>query len=182
MMKNKTPIQYKTPEERKAIAAKSVATRQANIAKAKAEDEEYRKYAQQLRFGIIELEAKLSQLREEVQREVKFGEAVKKLTTNVLLRENEIVEHATPVSTACGIYFLILEKKIVYVGQSTNVFSRVYTHLQTKQFDSYVYMPCEKDMLDKLESLYIHFLSPPLNGNLHNGSKIAPLQLNNLLK
>lgn len=172
----------KTPEERKAIAAKSVATRRANIAKAKAEDEAYHKHAQELRFGITELEGKLSRLREEVQREVKFGEAVKKLTTGVLLRESEIVEHAVPIDTAVGIYFLIAEKKVVYVGQSTNVFSRIYTHLQTKQFDSYVYIPCEKEMLDKVESLYIHFLSPPLNGSLQNGNKIAPLQLNTLFK
>ena len=182
MMRDKTPMQNKTPEERKAIAAKSVATRQANIAIARAEDEAYHKRAQELRFGIIELEGKLSRLREEAQREERFGEAVKKLTNEVLFREHEIVEHAIPVETACGIYFLVLEKKIVYVGQSTNVFSRIYTHLQTKKFDSYVFIPCENEMLDKLESLYIHFLSPPLNGHLHNGNKIAPLQLKNLLK
>lgn len=171
----------KTPEERKAIAAKSVATRKANRAREDAEEEEYRDYAQKLRFGIIELEGKLNRLREEVIREVKFREAAKQLTSNVLLREHEIVEHAIPVGTACGIYFLVFEKKVVYVGQSTNIFSRVYTHTQSKQFDSYVYIPCDRSILDKMESLYIHFLSPPLNGNLHNGNKIAPLQLETLL-
>lgn len=176
------PMKDKTPEERKAIAQRSVATRKANIAKKIAEDNLYKKHAQELKHGIKELEAKLNSLREEVQREVRFGNAVKKLTSCVLLRENEIVEHAVPIDTACGVYFLICEKKVVYVGQSTNVFSRIFTHIQTKVFDSYVYMPCEKDMLDKLESLYIHFLSPSLNGNLHNGNKIAPLQLTALLK
>ena len=172
----------KTPAERKAIAAKSVATRQANIAKQKAADALFKQRAQELKHGIVELEEKLEQLRAEVQREVKFGEAVKQLTTGVLLREHEIVEHAVPVSTACGIYFLIREQRVVYVGQSVNVFSRIFTHVQTKQFDSYVYIPCEADMLDKLESLYIHFLSPSLNGNLHNGYKCAPLPLSALLK
>ena len=175
-------MKNKTPEERKAITERSVATRLANIAKRKQEEKDYQEYALKLRFGIVELEGKLERLREEVQREVRFAEATKKLTTGVLLREIEIVEHAIPIDTACGIYFLISEKRIVYVGQSTNVFSRVYTHLQTKQFDSYVYMPCEKDMLDKLESLYIHFLTPELNGNFHNGNKIAPLSLNEILK
>jgi hypothetical protein len=172
----------KTPEERKAIAAKAVATRQANIAKRKAEDALYEQHAQKLRHGIIDLEEELKRLREEVQREVKFGAAVRQLTSGVLLREHEIVEHAVPMHTACGVYFLILEQKIVYVGQSTNVFSRIFTHAQTKTFDSYVYIPCDKEMLDKLESLYIHFLSPPLNGNLHNGNKMAPLPLSELLK
>jgi hypothetical protein len=172
----------KTPEERKAIAAKSVATRQANIAKRKAEDAVYKQQAQELKHGIAHLQGELNRLREEVQREARFGEAVRQLTSGVLLRESEIIEHAVPVNTACGIYFLIYEQRVVYVGQSVNVFSRIFTHTQTKKFDSYVYMPCERDMLDKLESLYIHFLSPPLNGDLHNGNKIAPLPLNALLK
>ena len=175
-------MRNKTPEERKEISARSVATRQANIAKRKAEDASYKQRAQELRYGIAELEGQLERLREAVQREVRFGDAVKQLTSGVLLREHEIVEHAVPVSTACGVYFLIYEKKVVYVGQSTNVFSRIFTHVQTKKFDSYVYIPCEKDTLDKLESLYIHLLSPPLNGNLHNGNKIAPLPLSALLK
>ena len=177
-----TLIQDKTPEERKAIAAKSVATRLANIAKRKAEDAAYEQQAKELKYGIKKLEEEFNCLTKEVQREVKFGEAVRRLTSDVLLREHEIVEHAVPLHTACGIYFLIFEKKIVYVGQSTNVFSRIFSHVQLKKFDSYVYMPCEKYMLNKLESLYIHFLSPPLNGNLHSGSKVAPLPLNALLK
>ena len=172
----------KTPEERKVIIAKSVATRKANIAKRRAEQEEYIKYGKELMYGIIELEGKLERLRRAVDQEEKFGEAAKKLTSGVLLRENEIIEHAIPVNSACGIYFLIHEKKIVYVGQSVNVYSRIFTHTQSKEFDSYVFVPCDKDMLDKLESLYIHFLSPPLNGNMHNGNKIAPLQLSALFK
>jgi hypothetical protein len=87
-----------------------------------------------------------------------------------------------PAVSACGIYFLIDEKKVVYVGQSVNVFSRVFAHLGSKNFDSYVYLPCEKEKLDKLESLYIHFLSPPLNGNTPAGNKLAPLTLDSLLK
>jgi len=171
-----------TPEERKAHAAKSVATRKANKEKRIAEEAAYKEYAQKLKYGIIELESQLAKLREAVKQEVNFGEAVRKLTSGVLLREHEIVEHAVPMHTACGVYFLIEEKKIVYVGQSTNVFSRIFTHVQTKKFDSYVYIPCERDMLDKLESLYIHFLSPPLNGNTNNGNKLAPIPLSSLLK
>ena len=116
------------------------------------------------------------------KKEIQFAKATKKLTTNSLLREDEIIVHAIPVENSCGVYFLVHKKRIVYVGQSTNVFSRIVTHTQSKTFDSYVFMPCEKKMLDKLESLYIHFLLPPLNGNLNNGYKIAPLPLTALLK
>lgn len=173
-----TRIQDKTPEERKAIAARSVATRQANIAKRKAEDVVYEQQAKELRHGIQALKAELESFKKEIQ----FAKATKKLTTNSLLREDEIIVHAIPVENSCGVYFLVHKKRIVYVGQSTNVFSRIVTHTQSKTFDSYVFMPCEKKMLDKLESLYIHFLLPPLNGNLNNGYKIAPLPLTALLK
>jgi hypothetical protein len=173
-----TRIQDKTPEERKAIAKKSAATRQANIAKRKAEDAVYEQQAKELRHGIQSLKAELESFKKEIQ----FAKATKKLTTNSLLREDEIIVHAIPVENSCGVYFLVHKKRIVYVGQSTNVFSRIVTHTQSKTFDSYVFMPCEKKMLDKLESLYIHFLLPPLNGNLNNGYKIAPLPLTALLK
>ena len=173
-----TRIQDKTPEERKAIAKKSAATRQANIAKRKAEDAVYEQQAKELRHGIQALKAELESFKKEIQ----FAKATKKLTTNSLLREDEIIVHAIPVENSCGVYFLVYKKRIVYVGQSTNVFSRIVTHTQSKTFDSYVFMPCEKKMLDKLESLYIHFLLPPLNGNLNNGYKIAPLPLTALLK
>lgn len=175
-------MNYLTPEQRKISVAKSVATRKANIAKRKAEEAAYKEYAQKLKFGIIELEGQLDRLREAVKQEVNFGEAIKKLTSGVLLREHEIVEHAVPATTAVGVYFLIQDKRIVYVGQSTNVFSRIFTHIGSKKFDSYVYIPCEKEKLDKLESLYIHFLSPPLNGNTPAGNKLAPLTLDSLLK
>lgn len=173
-----TRIQDKTPDERKAIAKKSAATRQANIAKRKAEDAVYEQQAKELRHGIQALKAELESFKKEIQ----FAKATKKLTTNSLLREDEIIVHAIPVENSCGVYFLVHKKRIVYVGQSTNVFSRIVTHTQSKTFDSYVFMPCEKKMLDKLESLYIHFLLPPLNGNLNNGYKIAPLPLTALLK
>lgn len=171
-----------TPEERKAHAAKGHATAKANRERKKLEEELCKKHARELKFGILELREELEMLRQSVQMEEKFIEAAKELKTGLLLREHEIVEHAMPAVSACGIYFLIDEKKVVYVGQSVNVFSRVFAHLGSKNFDSYVYLPCEKEKLDKLESLYIHFLSPPLNGNTPAGNKLAPLTLDSLLK
>jgi hypothetical protein len=175
-------MKYKTLEERKAITAKSVETRKLNLLKKKEEEANYQEYAQKLKHGILELEKRLQYLRTQEQKEIMFGEAVKTLNAKFLLKEEDIVNNAIPLHSACGVYFLICEKRVVYVGQSKNVFNRVSEHAQGKNFDSYVYLPCEKDMLDKLESLYIHFLSPPLNGNAHNGSKVAPLKLEVLLK
>jgi len=66
------------------------------------------------------------------------------------------------------------------VGQSINIFSRIAQHSNEKDFDSIAYITCKKDMLDKLESLYIHAISPKLNGR-NSGIPIAPIRLDKLL-
>ena len=57
------------------------------------------------------------------------------------------------VKRLCGIYYLWREDEIVYIGQSTNILSRVATHLNSvvKVFDSYTYELCEPNLLNKLE-------------------------------
>jgi hypothetical protein len=59
------------------------------------------------------------------------------------------------------------------------VYARISQH-HDKLFDSFAFIPCEKNLLDSLESLYIHVLRPSLNGNMHGG-KQAPLSLNKLI-
>ena len=64
----------------------------------------------------------------------------------------------------CGVYFLRKGDAIVYIGQSTNVYSRVATHERDKDFDSVTFVPCAKEQLDDLEGFYIRLINPPLNG------------------
>ena len=165
----------KTPEERKVIAAKSVATRQKNIREREAQrllDIERR---DSLKCEIKELEAKLDGMKKfELANNTAFT-----LTGKTLLREAEIVSAANTWELATGVYFLIDSGKVVYVGQSVNVYARIAQH-HDKVFDSFAFIPCAKDMLDSLESLYIHVLHPPLNSEMH-GKKQAPLALNKLL-
>jgi hypothetical protein len=166
----------KTEDERKAIIAKSIATRRAN--KKKREDVEHQVKAKslELRYNIKQLSEQLEQAR----KAIRFGEIAKQLDTKSLMREEDIIKHAMSFEKAIGIYFLIENNKIVYVGQSVNVFSRITNHWD-KKFDSYAWIPCEKNMLNKLESLYIYFLSPPLNGECADGRKFAPLRLEQLI-
>lgn len=80
-----------------------------------------------------------------------------------------ILEAAVPTSMASGVYFLIRLGEIVYVGQSVDVLSRIARHRREgKQFDAYSYIECERDDLDRLESLYIRALVP--EGNLSFGN------------
>lgn len=67
----------------------------------------------------------------------------------------------------CGIYFLFWRNRCVYVGQSIQIHVRVQEHriraAHIKQFDSYSWVLCARDELDKWERFYIEMLRPELN-------------------
>jgi hypothetical protein len=81
----------------------------------------------------------------------------RKLTIEKILRA------AKPVGDVCGIYFLLYERKIVYIGQSNNCHKRIESHRNNKVFDSYTIVRCEPFQLDLLERVYIQRFEPPMN-------------------
>lgn len=108
------------------------------------------------------------------------------LTGATLCNPQEIVAKAmgsAELFSASGVYFLVKKNKVIYVGQSTNVFSRVSSHTSVKDFDGWCFVPCEPGKaLDLLESLYIHFLRPPENGRRRESDiPSAPLSLDRIL-
>lgn len=146
----------------------------------------------ELAEGVLGLKALRDKLRKEsakLEAEIEALLYMKKLrkcsiglTGETLLREDEIVSVAQDVPELSGVYFLILGQRIVYIGQSTNVFSRVKQH-KDKNFDRFTYIPCDPGNLDVMESLYIHYLRPPLNGTRPDGrTPLAPLRLDTLLR
>jgi hypothetical protein len=170
------PMQNKTPEERKAIAAKGHATARARREAEDAARRDALKYAGDLREKIAALELKLAAMeRMETMHTVSAA-----VTGKALLRAEEIAEASLPWSRASGVYFLLDGDEIVYVGQAVNVYSRIGQHTN-KRFDRYAFVPCAVNELDKLESLYIHCLRPRLNGNLSNDAKHAPIALGALI-
>lgn len=72
-----------------------------------------------------------------------------------------------------GIYFLIKEDVIVYIGQSINLAARLLEHERTKDFDSYTFIPCDSAQLPDMEALYILKFKPSLN-YMPNGSLGLP--------
>lgn len=83
-----------------------------------------------------------------------------------LFSEEEILSLGRPYSPSVGIYFLIHEDRIVYVGQSVNCEGRIHGHTtgaEQKLFDSYHIVGCPVHKLDELEALYIQKFRPPLN-------------------
>ena len=166
----------KTPEQRKAISAKIVATRQANIAKRKAQREEALANANGL-SSKIEL---LRQTLEKLQAQVAMQELSNKITGKALLQPEQIVKAAIPWHTASGVYFLVDGDEVVYVGQSVNIYNRIPQH-HDKKFDRYMYVPCKHELLNVLESLYIHCLRPKFNFG-SEGVLFSPLTLTKLLE
>lgn len=63
-----------------------------------------------------------------------------------------------------GVYFLLQDGKVVYVGQSTNVKKRLISHRYTeKQFDSYRVINCAHDRLLYYEKRWIARFNPIYN-------------------
>jgi len=108
-----------------------------------------------------------------------MSELSNKITSKSLVSEESILNAAKPWQKFTGVYFLISNNKIIYVGQSVNIYSRISSHTH-KNFDSFTVLPCPKEHLDVLESLYIHMFNPPLNG--HEKNNCAPLNLEKILK
>lgn len=79
----------------------------------------------------------------------------------------QILDAALPMGTQIGIYFLIKQDEIVYVGQSIDIFRRIGRHkAEGKEFDSFSFIQCEKEKLDYYESIYIGAFVPEQNYNL----------------
>lgn len=75
-----------------------------------------------------------------------------------------IIEAADDV---CGIYHLMLGDRVRYVGQTTNVFSRIGSwktrRFKARQFDRVEFYPCAPDELDHLEREHIERYRPEFN-------------------
>ena len=86
---------------------------------------------------------------------------------NLLMPDLDKVVHVGDFSqmAVTGIYFLIHEGVVVYVGQARNIRSRVGQHLSegAKEFNSVAYVRCKLSSLDCLERGYIERLLPKYN-------------------
>jgi hypothetical protein len=122
------------------------------------------------RAWAVSREARLRK-RSELSELLKVGEGIPNFPRRIVeamheapLDYDEIVKGTIPTSIMCGIYFLVKNERIVYVGQSTNVLRRVARHIEDgKDFDSFSITPCPKPDLDRMEAVYITAFYPELN-------------------
>lgn len=69
-----------------------------------------------------------------------------------------------------GIYFLIRNKKIIYIGRSKNIFLRLLAHCK-KDFDSVRIIKCDPDKAGYYEARWTKVFKPELNSMGLRGKK-----------
>lgn len=62
-----------------------------------------------------------------------------------------------------GVYFLVEDDEVVYVGQSTNPAARIPDHAQHKKFTRVYMVPVPPSALDEVEGALIRTLKPKYN-------------------
>lgn len=83
--------------------------------------------------------------------------------------EEDVVANSIPISDfiVAGVYFLINEGEVVYIGQSDNIHARIKAHAtgrDTKMFDRIHVIECsDAQQRFNLEGHYINTFDPPLN-------------------
>jgi len=93
------------------------------------------------------------------------------------LSEGQILKKSEPLQFAeRGIYFLIKDDRVVYVGQSrSNMLQRIAQHTHDKDFDAVAVHAVPERYgltdLDELEAAYIYELTPPYNAIMPPNSR-----------
>lgn len=89
-----------------------------------------------------------------------------KVTGGVSLKD--IRDRAVPAFIAPGVYFLLLNGEVMYVGQSVNVVSRICQHLTQRliDFDSYAWVLVDRQDLLVTEAAYIVKFKPKYNSQM----------------
>jgi len=99
-------------------------------------------------------------------------------TEIILLNKEEILEKKKKINDVPGIYFLIKEEEIVYIGSSKNTLNRIRHHLTSskKNFNYYYIIPfkkIKKKNLLLLESEYILKFFPKYNRSIPKPREIG---------
>jgi len=81
-----------------------------------------------------------------------------------LLSMGEMLRMVPCHSQMSGVYFLIKDSKVQYVGQSKNIMARVVAHTD-KDFDRAFYIRVPLGELSNVEGFLIKHLRPELNGD-----------------
>jgi len=94
------------------------------------------------------------------------------MVTNDIIGQIMLNKKLAPVNRTSGIYFLMDDSEVVYVGQSVDIESRVLIHVKEgrKRFQHYSFFECDIDDLNEMESYFIWYFQPRLNVFIHESN------------
>lgn len=101
-------------------------------------------------------------------------------------KSNYVAKRSTKISdfgkTRCGVYFLLRDSVVVYVGQSKHHELRISEHVREKQkdFDSFYFIECAPLDLNLAELYWIIFYKPIYNGQFYKHGKLSITTLANI--
>jgi hypothetical protein len=96
-------------------------------------------------------------------------------TPDRLLTESEVVMASkSPAPRDCGIYFLIKNDRVAYVGKSIDIAARLLSH-RSRGFDRWHWIPCRPEELDLLERRYLDEFLPLWNADFQTAKKRGDL-------
>lgn len=166
-----------TPEKRKATIQKSNETKRRNKAERERKKEEAEAILHYKKNELDLLQKQIEEIKSTLSHRLIFNNLSKSSSGKRLLFKDEIIKQSVNYKSSCGIYFLIENNDVVYVGQSIDVHSRIHQHsISNKAFDSFSWIETRKNNLDVLESLYIHTLQPKYNFS-DKGNLVVPINL-----
>jgi excinuclease UvrABC nuclease subunit len=92
----------------------------------------------------------------------------------------QVIEKATKL-ISCGLYFLVKNNEIIYIGQSTNISARLDSHTiknhSYKDYDKvFIYECLDAAERTALEEYYIEKFKPRYNSNNNSRNYCPPLK------
>lgn len=118
-------------------------------------------YYKKIYEDICNLKDKMEKLDGSIKK-IKNNIENKKLKDEDYIFNNKIDKNSFPTS---GVYFLIRGNRIIYIGSSVNCIVRINSH-DIKNFDYFVIIPYEEELLSFYESEYIFKFAPLKNRNI----------------
>lgn len=97
-----------------------------------------------------------------------------------IIPKSEIIKCAKSFRRIKGVYFLIKDNEIVYIGRSINVLARIMAHPKD-WYDKASFIECSNIVM--LEALYIHMYQPIHNARVGNDNHMATnVSINTLIE
>jgi len=110
----------------------------------------------------------LWEIKDDILKKERIRDEIKRSVLFRLFDENCVQVVKQRKLAQCGVYFLISNQEILYIGQSKNLWARLSQHSVDKDFDEVRFIECSPVELDEKEMFFIKLIKPPLNGQYKN--------------